>query len=256
MRLERQDRIGLLVLDQPPANTFDYAGLKQLASLIEDARYDENIRAVVITSALPRFFSAGADLKAFQAATPRQRAMTSLLGHEVFRKIEHTPMLIVAAMAGHTSGGGLELAMACDLRFAAEGDYKLGLAEVKLGLFPGMGGTQRLPRLVGLSRGLDLIATARSISPTEAHEIGLVDRLFSDSAACLAAAIEYATAIANGPSEAVGRAKIALRLGYGAPLDSGLALEREAIASVNLSDDAAEGIAAFVDKRQAIFRGH
>jgi enoyl-CoA hydratase/carnithine racemase len=84
----------------------------------------------------------------------------------------------------------------------------------------------------------------------------LVDRLFSDSAACLAAAIEYATAIANGPSEAVGRAKIALRLGYGAPLDSGLALEREAIASVNLSDDAAEGIAAFVDKRQAIFRGH
>lgn len=256
MRLERRDGIGVLVLDQPPANTFDYAGLQRLASLIEDARYDENIRAMVITSAQPKFFSAGADLKAFQAATARQRAMISLLGHEVFRKIEQTPMLIVAAIAGHASGGGLELAMACDLRFAAAGDYKLGLAEVKIGLLPGMGGTQRLPRLIGMSRGLDLIATGRSLSPAEAHETGLVDRLFPDSSACLTAALEYATTIANGPSEAVGRAKTALRLGFGAPLDCGLALEREALASVNLSDDALEGITAFVEKRLAVFRGH
>ena len=126
---------------------------------------------------------------------------------------------------------------------------------MKLGLFPGSGGTQRLPRLVGLSRGLDLIVTARTLPPEEAHEYGIVDRLYDDAAACRAAAVEYCAALAAGPSEAIGRAKVATSLGYGAPLDLGLAIEREAIARVFVSEDAQEGITAFGEKRKPEFRG-
>jgi enoyl-CoA hydratase/carnithine racemase len=255
VRLEKQGRVGIIVLDNPPANTFDYGGLQSLGALIDEARYDEQVRAVVLSSAVPRFFSAGAEIKAFRNATAHQRAMVSLLGHEVLRKIEFTPMVFIAAIAGHASGGGLELAMACDIRFAAEGDYKLGLTEVKLGLFPGMGGTQRLTRLVGLSRGLDMIATARTLSPAQGLSLGLVDRVFPDAGTCFSAAIDYGAAIANGPSEAVGRAKVATCVGYGAPLDVGLALEREAVTHVFASADAAEGISAFAEKREPNFRG-
>ncbi|MGH3160189.1 MAG: enoyl-CoA hydratase/isomerase family protein [Streptosporangiaceae bacterium] len=255
MRLDKRDGVGVIVLDNPPANAFDYAGLQRLAGLIEQARYDDGIRAVVVASESPRFFSAGADIRAFHGATPRQRAMTSLLGHEVFRKIEQTPMVFVAAIAGHAAGGGLELAMACDLRFAAEGDYTLGLGEVKLGLFPGMGGTQRLTRLVGLSLGLDMIVTGRSVTPAEARHMGLVDQLYPGREACEAAAFDYCAAVAAGPSEAIGHAKTAVALGYAGPLDAGLALEREAIAHIFATGDAAEGIAAFSSKRSARFHG-
>jgi enoyl-CoA hydratase/carnithine racemase len=210
---------------------------------------------VLLSSATSRFFSAGADIKAFGHATPRQRAMTSLLGHEVFRKIEHTPMIFVAAIAGHVVGGGLELAMACDLRFAADGDYSLGLPEVNLGLFPGMGGTQRLPRLIGRSRALEMITTRSLLSPDQACQLGLVDRIYPDKARCEQAAHDYCSSLAAGPSEATGHAKVAVRLGCDMPLDTGLALEREAIAHVFASDDATEGIVAFGDKRTPAFQG-
>jgi len=255
VRLEKHGRVAVLVLDNPPANIFNYAGLQRLAALVDKARFDEDVRAVVVASALPTFFSVGADLKLFRASTPRQRAMVALLGHEVFRKIEHTPLMFIASIAGHAIGGGLELAMACDVRFAAEGDYTLGLTEVKLGLFPGMGGTQRLTRLVGLSRGLDMIATARTMTPADALKLGVIDRVLPGADTCLSAAMDYAAAIANGPSEAVGRAKIAMSQGYGAPLDLGLALEREGIARVFASRDAEEGVAAFAEKRSAVFQG-
>ena len=255
VRLERDGAVGIIVLDRPPANSYDYDFLKELGAAVDDARYDDEIRAAVVTSASERFFSAGADVKAFQAGSANQRAMTALLAHEVFRKFEHTPMVFVAAIAGHALGGGLELALACDLRFAARGSYQIGLPEVSLGLFPGSGGTQRLPRLVGLSTGIDLIVSARTLSPEDARELGIVDQLYDDAAACRAAAIEYCAKLAAGPSEAIGRAKVVTSLGYGAPLDLGLALEREAIARVFVSEDAGEGITAFGEKRQPAFKG-
>ncbi len=181
--------------------------------------------------------------------------MTALLGNEVFRKMEVTPLVFVAAIAGHALGGGLELALAADLRFAAEGTYRLGLTEVNLGLFPGTGGTQRLPRLVGLSRGIDLIANGTTLTPAEARDLGLVDRLLPDAETCLAEAKAYARKLAEGPSEAIGRAKVAVQMGSSAPLDLGLAIEREAITRVFVSEDAQEGIAAFTEKRQPVFRG-
>ena len=255
VRLEKDGSVGVVLLDRPPANSYDYDFLRELGAAIDDARVDEDVRAVVVASASEKFFCAGADLKAFAAGSPRRRAATALLGNEVFRKMEVTPLVFVAAIAGHALGGGLELAMACDLRFAARGGYKLGLTETNLGLFPGTGGTQRLPRLVGLSRGIDLIANGTTFGPEEAEGYGLVDRLFDDAESCLAGAKEYARKLAEGASEAIGRAKVAAQMGYGSPLDLGLAIEREAIARIFVSEDAQEGITAFTEKREPKYRG-
>ena len=254
-RLEREGSVGVIVLDRPPANSYDYDFLRELGSAIDDARVDDEVRAVVVASSSEKFFCAGADVKAFQAGSPNRRAMTCILGHEVFRKFENTPMLFIAAIAGHALGGGLELALACDLRFAAEGGYQLGLVETNLGLFPGTGGTQRLPRIVGLSKGIEMIASGATFGPADAKELGVVDRLFPDAEACRQGAIEYAARVAAGPAEAVGRAKVVTTLGYGAPLDLGLALEREAIARIFVSEDAQEGIAAFTEKRKPAWKG-
>src|SRR5438128_8216323 len=255
VRLEKEGSVGVIVLDRPPANTYDYAFLREFAAAIDDARVDLDIRsAVVVTSASEKFFSAGADVGAFAAGSPRSRFMTALMAHEAFRKMENTPLVFIAAIAGHCLGGGLELALACDLRFAAHGSYRIGLPEVNLGLFPGSGGTQRLPRLVGLPRGLEMILGAETISPEQAKDLGLVDRLYEDASACRAAAVAYCAKLAEGPREAIGRAKVATSLGFGAPLDLGLALEREAIAGGFASADAAEGIQAFAEKPPAQFR--
>jgi enoyl-CoA hydratase/carnithine racemase len=255
VRLEKEGKVGVVVLDRPPANSYDHGVLRELAGAIDDARVDDDVHAVVVTSASERFFSAGADVGAFQAGSPNRRSMTALMAHEAFRKMETTPMIFVAAISGHCLGGGFELALACDLRFAAEGNYQIGLPETNLGLFPGSGGTQRLPRLVGLPRGIDMIARAVTLGPAEAKEAGLVDRLFPDAAACRAGAIEYAATIAEGPAEAIGRAKVSITMGYDAPLDLGLAIEREAITRIFVSDDAEEGIKAFGEKRKPEFKG-
>jgi enoyl-CoA hydratase/carnithine racemase len=256
VRLEKEGKVGIIVLDRPPANSYDYAFLREFASAIDDARLDGDIRNVVVASASEKFFSAGADVGAFAAGTPRQRFMTALLAHETFRKMENSPLIFIAAIAGHCLGGGFELALGCDLRFAAEGSYQIGLPEVNLGLFPGSGGTQRLPRLIGLAKGIDFIVNATTLKPAEARDLGVVDRLFPDAASCRQGAIDYAAKLGEGPSVAIGHSKIAATLGYGAPLDLGLAIEREAIGRVFVSDDADEGIKAFGEKRKANFKGH
>src|SRR5712692_10009646 len=256
VRLEKQGGVGVIVLDRPPANSYDYAFLRSFAGVIDDARADEDSHAVVVTSASEKFFSAGADVGAFAAGSPRSRFMTALMAHEAFRKMENTPLVFIAAIAGHCLGGGLELALACDLRFAAEGGYQIGLPEVNLGLFPGSGGTQRLPRRIGLAKAIDFIANATTLKPAEAKEAGLVDRLFPDAAACRAGAIEYLAKLGDGPSVAIGHAKLAATLGYGGPIDLGLALEREAIGRVFVSDDFFLGITASTEKRKPTFKGH
>jgi enoyl-CoA hydratase/carnithine racemase len=255
VRLEKEGGVGIIVLDNPPANLYDHAILREFASAIDDARMDGDIRNVVVTSAAEKFFSGGADVRVFAAGTARSRFMLAVLAHEAFRKMENSPLIFIAAITGHCLGGGLELALACDLRFAAEGSYQIGLPEVNLGLFPGSGGTQRLPRLIGKSKALDLIANATTLKPAEAKEIGIVDQLFPDAASCRAGAIEYAAKLASGPSVAIGHAKLAITQGLGGPLDLGLAMEREAIGRVFVSEDADEGIAAFREKRKAEFKG-
>src|SRR2546425_2264568 len=254
VRLEKEGGVGILVLDRPPANSYDYSFLRSLAGAVDDARNDPDVRAVIVTSASEKFFSAGADVGAFASGSPRSRLMTAIMAHEAFRKMENTPLVFIAVIAGHCLGGGFELALACDLRFAAEGSFQIGLPEVNLGLFPGSGGTQRLPRLVGLSKGMDLIANATTLNPSDAKDVGIVDRLYPDAAACRAGAIEYASKLAAGPGVAIGHAKLAITQGYGAPLDMGLAIEREAIGRVFVSEDAQEGITAFKEKRKPDFK--
>ncbi len=256
VRVEHEGAVARIVLDRPPANTYDADFLRSFGGAVDDVRLDESVRCVLLESASERFFSAGADVAVFQRSSVRRRAMTVLIAHEVFRKLEQSPLLIIAVISGHCLGGGFEWALACDLRFASRGDYKLGLPETSLGLLPGSGGTQRLPRLIGLSRAMDLIVSARTLTPDEAFDLGVVNRLLDTPEAARAAALAYARKVAGQASESIGRAKVATSLGSGETLDAGLALEREAMVRIFETHDAAEGITAFLEKRHPHFEGH
>jgi enoyl-CoA hydratase/carnithine racemase len=250
-----RDGVALIHFNRPPANSYDRAFLDALNAAVDEVRWDAEVRGAVLVSDLaPRFFSAGADITNFQRSTQQQRVMTILHAHEILLKIEHTPKVFVAAISGHAMGGGLEIALACDLRFAAEGEYRIGLPEVSLGLLPGNGGTQRLTRLVGRTRALDMMITNQQVNPARAHEIGLVDRVFRADQLVIEA-VEYVARLAKGPTLAIGNIKIATRVGADLPLEGALALEREAVWRLFMSEDAAEGLAAFGEKRTPEWKG-
>jgi enoyl-CoA hydratase/carnithine racemase len=247
--------VALIHLSRPPANSYDRAFLDDLNRAVDEVRWDGDIRGVVLVSDLaPRFFSAGADITNFKNSTQEQRVMTVLHAQEILLKIERTPKLFVAAISGHALGGGLEIALACDFRFAAEGEYRIGLPEVTLGLLPGNGGTQRLTRLVGRTRALDMMITNQQINAARALEIGLVERVFPVDR-LVEEAVSYVAKLAKGPTLAIGNIKIVTRLGADLPLEGALALEREAVWRLFMSDDAAEGLAAFAEKRAPSWTG-
>jgi enoyl-CoA hydratase/carnithine racemase len=250
-----RDGVALIHLHRPPANSYDRAFLDDLNAAVDEVRWDGDVRGAVLASDLaPRFFSAGADINNFVNSTQQQRVMTVLHAHEILLKMERTPKLFVAAIAGHALGGGLEIALACDFRFAAEGEYRLGVPEVSLGLLPGNGGTQRLTRLLGRSRALDMLLGGQPVSPTRAAEIGLVDRLFPPDK-LLEETIAYVARLGQGPTLAVGSIKVAAKIGADLPLEGALALEREAVWRLFMSEDAAEGMAAFAEKRPPSWQG-
>src|SRR3989449_5251471 len=163
-----QGGVALIHLNSPPANSYDRDFIDDLNAAIDEIRFDEAIGAAVLMSDLPKFFSAGADIGMFRSVTPKARAMTILHMHEVLLKIEHTPKVFIAAIGGHCLGGGLEISLAADFRFAAEGEYRLGVPEVTLGLLPGNGGTPRLPRLIGRQKGVGLVPTRKALDPEAA----------------------------------------------------------------------------------------
>jgi enoyl-CoA hydratase/carnithine racemase len=249
-----RDGVALVHFSRPPANSYNRAFLDDLNAAVDEVRWDESIHGAILVSDLPRFFSAGADITNFQTSTQQQRVMTVLHAHEILVKIEHTPKIFIAAVAGHALGGGLEIALACDFRFAAEGDYRIGLPEVGLGLLPGNGGTQRLQRLIGRTRALNMMITNMSVGPARAVELGIVDRVVPGER-LQEEAVEYVAKLAAGPTLAIGNIKIATRIGADLPLDGALALEREAIWRLFMSDDAAEGLAAFGEKRAPSWKG-
>lgn len=250
-----RDGVAVIHLNRPPANSYDRAFLDALNAAVDKVRWDGDVRGAVLVSDLaPRFFSAGADINNFKNSTQQQRVMTVLHAQEILLKIERTPKIFVAAISGHALGGGLEIALACDFRFSAEGEYRIGLPEVTLGLLPGNGGTQRLTRLVGRARALDMMITNQQISAARALEIGLVERVFPADR-LVEEAIDYVAKLATGPTLAIGNIKIATRLGGDLPLEGALALEREAVWRLFMSDDAAEGLAAFAEKRAPNWKG-
>jgi enoyl-CoA hydratase/carnithine racemase len=246
--------VGFITLDRPPANSYDLAFVEELGAAVDECARDAGVRVVAVRSASERFFSAGADIKAFTANTPDGNMEMVRTAHAVLGSIAAIPKLFVAQIAGHALGGGLEIALACDLRFGAQGEYKLGVPEATLGLLPGNGGTQRLPRLIGVSRALDLMVTGRTLSPGEAFELGILDRLVP-AEQLEAETAGYCNALAAGAQRAIGSIKLAVHEGVQQPLEAGLRREQELIDALFRTEDAKEGIAAFVEKRAPEFTG-
>ncbi|HET7276145.1 MAG TPA: enoyl-CoA hydratase/isomerase family protein [Longimicrobiaceae bacterium] len=256
---EANNGIALFTLDDPPANTYTHEMMRQLDAAILRARFDEAVDVIVITGTGDKFFCAGADINMLSQADPTWKYYFCLHANETLLRLEHTPKLVIAALNGHTVGGGLEIAMAADLRIARTGAGKVGLPEVSLGVLPGTGGTQRLTRLIGHSRAIQMMTEGTNTDFGKAAEIGLVNKLVeADSRdAFLEQVMDYARQFTR-PGKAtfaVGNIKRACQTGGQLPLEQGLALERELQALLFNSEDAREGLNAYVEKRAAHFSG-
>jgi len=251
--------VALLTLSNPPANGYSHEMMRDLDEAILRARFDDAVQVIVIAGEGEKFFCAGADIAMLDRVTPAFKYQFCLHANETLLRLEHTPKLAIAAIGGHCVGGGLEIALACDLRLARKGSGKCGLPEVTLGVLPGTGGTQRLARVVGKGKAIELMATGRLFDYGEAVELGIVNELVdaSDEASFLEQALAYARGFCAPAraSMAVGLMKRAVQTGAEIPIEAGLALERELQARLFASDDAREGIAAFVEKREPKFRG-
>ena len=247
--------IGIITMDDPPANTYTYEMNRQLDEAILKARMDNDVHVIVLTGAGDKFFSAGANIKMLASVDPTFKYYFCLHANETLLRLEHTPKLVIAALNGHTVGGGLEIAMAADLRIARQDAGKVGLPEINLGVLPGTGGTQRLSRLVGKSKAIELIVTGNTFSFEEARDMGIVNDIF-DRENFMENVLEYARQFCppNKAAKAVGNIKRSIQTGWEIPMESALALERELQALLFNSQDAKEGLAAYVEKRPAEFK--
>jgi enoyl-CoA hydratase/carnithine racemase len=248
----REDGIGFITLNRPPANSYDHGVIEEFHHAVDAAANDAGARVVIVRSALERFFCGGADIKAFSEHSPDRNMDMCRLAHRTLGKIATIPKVFIAQIQGHALGGGLEISLACDLRFGAEGEYFLGVPEVTLGLLPGNGGTQRLPRQIGWNRALDLMVTGRRLSPAEAYQLGILDRLFPREKLDVETRA-YVKQLTDGSASAIGAIKIAVHRGRDRSLDDGLSLERDLLDSLFRSQDGREGVRAFVEKRKPEF---
>jgi enoyl-CoA hydratase len=258
VRYEANGGVAVLTLDDPPANTYTYEMFQQLDTAILKARMDEDVHVIVLTGAGEKFFCAGASIQMLNTVTPTFKYYFCLHANETLNRLEQTPKLVIAALNGHTVGGGLEIAMAADFRIARSGAGKVGLPEVNLGVLPGTGGTQRLTRLVGKAQAMELMITGRTFDFAEAKALGIVHDVWdADSrAAFLDKVLEYARRFAppNMASKAVGNIKRSVQTGAELPFQDALAVERELQQLLFQSSDAKEGLAAYVEKRKAEFK--
>src|SRR3954469_13157711 len=246
--------IGYITLDKPPAHSYHRGFTDELGAAVDAAAAGDAAKGVIVRSASKRFFSAGADIKAFLANDTAGNMAMIERGHEVLAAIARVPKIFIALVEGHALGGGLEISLACDVRFGARGTYTLGVPEVTLGLLPGNGGTQRLSRIIGVPKALDLMITGRQLSPGQAHALGILNRLYAAGEAADRAR-EYAEALAAGATVAIGEIKLATYAGVDGKLADGLARERQGIAKLFETADAREGLSAFAEKRKAEFKG-
>jgi cyclohexa-1,5-dienecarbonyl-CoA hydratase len=250
VRLEVEDGVGTIRLDRPPMNAIDQDLTRDLLAVAQEVTRREDVGAVVLYGG-EKVFAAGADVKMMADMGPAQVRPMIMGLQEVFNAVEDIPKVTIAAVTGYALGGGCELAMTADLRFAAP-DAKLGQPEILLGIIPGAGGTQRLPRLVGPARAKDLIFSGRQVDAEEAHRIGLVDRIAEDP---YREAVQAARGYARGPRAALRAAKVSVNWGGRVDLRTGVAIEREAFCDLFTTEDQKEGMAAFVEKRTAGFTG-
>lgn len=251
VRIDVEAGVATIRLDRPPANALALPVSRELSDAAKTVASDPRVRAVVVWGG-ERIFAAGADIKAMVDYGPQEIATDVGALEQACRDVEAIPKITIAAINGFALGGGFELSLACDFRYAAD-DAHVGLPEILLGIIPGAGGTQRLPRLVGLARARELILTGRRIPAPEALEIGLVDRVVP-AAEVHAAAVEDARRFARGPSVAYAAAKRALAAADHVLLE-GLAVERDAFVPLFATADQEEGMRAFLEKREPRFEG-
>lgn len=254
MKIEREQSVLWIILNRPHRlNAFNDVLLEELADALDTAEKDPSIRCLVVTGEGDRAFSAGADVTMFPKATPTKAEEFSRFGQKVFGKIEEMSKPVIAAINGFALGGGLELALACDFRIAAE-HAELGSPEILLGLIPGWGGTQRLVRIVGLAKAKEMVMLGVRLKADEALKAGLVHKIvhyekLKDEVRAIA------QKLAEGPPVAMKYAKHALNFGTQVPLDVGLRLESGLMGLSFSTEDLKEGVEAFMSRRKAEFKG-
>jgi enoyl-CoA hydratase len=251
-----EDGVAILELDDPPANTYSYEMMQQLDAAILRARMEDSVHVLLLRGKGEKFFCAGASIPMLTKADPSFKYCFCLHANETLCRLEQTPKLVIAALNGHTVGGGLEVALACDIRVAKKDGGKVGLPEINLGVLPGTGGTQRLARVVGRSKAIEFMATGRTFSFDEALEHGLVNHVYP-TATFWEDAVAYAKQFCppHKASHAVGLMKRAVITGTEVGLGEALGIERELQQLLFASEDAKEGLQAYIEKRQPAFKG-
>lgn len=254
IRYEQRNSVAYVTLNRPEAmNAFNFNLLMELGQVVEAIRIDSDIRAVVFTGSGDRAFSVGADLKERKLLTEAQvRRNLNKIG-DVFTMIDQLPQPTIAAINGFAFGGGMELALACDFRIASD-QAVMGLTETGLGIIPGAGGTQRLSRLIGEAKALELILTARRLTADEALDFGILTQKAAADQLEETTEAFVASLLANGPI-AIQQAKFAIKQGMNADLQTGLAIERKAYEMTLPTEDRVEALTAFAEKRKPVFKG-
>ncbi|TLS38102.1 enoyl-CoA hydratase-related protein [Pseudalkalibacillus caeni] len=251
---EVKNHIGYVTLNRPDVlNCFNYETLKTMEGIIEEIHTDKNVRVVIFTGAGDKAFSAGADLKERKTLSEQEVRRNVKKIREVFSAIEALPQPTIAALNGYAFGGGFELALACDFRFAVEGT-KMGLTETSLAIIPGAGGTQRLPRIIGTAKALELILTAKKLTSEEAYEVGILNRVVEKDS-LMDACEDFASQITKNGPIAVQQAKFAVREGMNVDLQTGMAIESKAYEVTIPTKDRIEALEAFSEKRKPVFKG-
>lgn len=270
---EQRGAVALLTLDDENLNGYTYRMFCDLDEAILKARFEPTVQAIVITGA-GKHFCAGANIKMLEAADATSKYYFCLHANEVLLRLEHTPKVVVAAINGHCVGGGYEIALACDLRVARAGSGRVGLPEINLGVLPGTGGTQRLTRLLGSAKAMEMMLSGQTFTTEEAEARGMITKTIGETKSAEIKGktrtipamerddfVDEVVAYAQGfctpgrAAMAAGHIKRAVQSGGELPLEAGLTLERELQAKLFASDDAREGLAAFVEKRKAEFTG-
>jgi enoyl-CoA hydratase len=250
--------VALLTLTDPPVNAFTHEMFKELDACILEARFDDDVHVVVITGHGDKYFSAGANVNMLKEADETFKYYFCLHANETLLRLENTPKLVVAAINGHCIGGGLELALACDLRVAREGAFQIGLPEVGMGILPATGGTQRLVRVIGKARAMELMVEGQLLAVADAQPAGLVHKTWDAEThdAFLRRILDYAHEFCppGRAATAVGLIKRAAQAADGSTIEQGIALERELQQRLLATSDAKEGLAAYAQKRKATFR--
>src|SRR5271157_358866 len=251
---EKSDGIATVTLNRPEAlNAFSKDVIKEILQALEDIRSDENIRVVVLTGAGEKAFSAGADIKAMAGMTALKARELSLMGEQLCVALENLEKPVIAALNGYALGGGLEVAMSCDIRIASE-NARVGQTEINIGLIPGWGGTQRLTRLIGKTKAKELVLTGRIIDAKTAEQLGILN-IVAPQDKFRETVRQFALELASKAPIAVRVAKALINKGADISLESALELEREGFGVVASTEDLKEGVSAFTEKRKPAFKG-